>query len=157
MLKNASSIGVDAKACQPILGNLGNSSSGWNPVVALCRCHPTRGRRYQLLGNVSDTHLLPPNGTRQCCATTTTSSGQQFLGDGASPQGECPNMPWNAISRRSANPISRRELQSGHLPYFVGHRDVQQLFEAPSDSCVVTHREMETLFGVDNTKDVICS
>ena len=41
--------------------------------------------------------------------------------------------------------------------HFVRHWDVQQLFEAPSDSCVVTHREMETLFGVDNTKDAICS
>ena len=109
MLKNASSIGVDAKACQPIPGNLAKSSSGWNPGRCPLSISPHSGTSIPALWRRVDTLLLPPNGTRQCCATTTTSSGQQFLGDGASPQGECqpswPNMPWDAISRRSANPI----------------------------------------------------
>ena len=115
--------------------NLGTHRRDGTPVAAHCRYRPIRGRRYQLLGGVSDIHFGPPNGTRQCFATMTTSSGLQSLGDGAAPQGECqpswPNMPGD---RRTA------------WPHFVGHWDVQHLFEAPSDSCVVTHREMETLF-----------
>ena len=57
MLKNASSLSVDAKACHPILGNLGIRYGDGTQVVAFNRMSPHSGRRHQLLGGVSDTHF----------------------------------------------------------------------------------------------------
>ena len=155
-----SSIGVDAKACQPILGNLGNSSSGWNAGSCPLSISPQSGTSipapWRRVRHSFASKWNPDSASQQrqhqvVCNPWVTALHHR---ESVSPAGpKCRETQSLGVPQTQTNLPKR----TAEWPFCHTSSDIGVCNNCSRHPCLMTHREMETLFRVNNPKELICS